>query len=316
MHDLRRVVLWMAGALLSFSALAVAVREMARSLSIWEVLALRNVGGIVVLGAFALATLLRPPASRGFAGRIAAPSPLRIHVLRNVFHFGGQACWAYGVTLLPLATVFALEFTTPAWTMVLAVIFLGERISTARIGALVLGFLGVLVILRPGAATFDPAALWVLAAAILFAVQITTTKFLTATNSTLTILFWMNVFQLPAYLAVNVALGGRLWFVPEIPAEQWLPLLLLFVTGLSAHVCFTNAMRHGDATLVVPIDFLRIPFIALVGILLYAEPFDPLVLLGAAISAAGILWSIVDARRHSARQSAAIPTPSREGAPR
>lgn len=294
MHDLRRVILWMAGALLSFSALAIAVREMARVLSVWEVLALRNMGGIVVLGAYALLFAKE---------RIAAPRPLKIHVIRNVFHFAGQACWAFGVTLLPLATVFALEFTTPAWTMVMAAIFLGERISGARIGALVLGFVGVLVILRPGAEAFNPAALVVLAAALFFSVQITTTKFLTASNSTLTILFWMNVLQLPAYLATNVALGGELWFFPRIPADQMLPLFVLFISGLSAHVCFTNAMRHGDATLVVPIDFLRIPFIAAVGVLLYAEPFDPLVLLGAAISAAGILWSLAEARQYGAKQA-------------
>jgi drug/metabolite transporter (DMT)-like permease len=286
MHDLRRVVLWMAGALISFSALAVAVREMARVLTVWEVLALRNVGGIVVLLGFAL-----------LAGqRIGGPFPLRLHILRNVFHFGGQACWAFGVTLLPLATVFALEFTTPAWTMVVAAIFLGERITRGRVGALVLGFAGVLVILRPGLEAFDPAALVVLAAAFFFSVQITTTKFLTGRNSTLTILVWMNVFQLPAYLATGLALGGDPLFVTRIRAEDWLPLVALMVTGLSAHVCFTNAMRYGDATLVVPIDFLRIPFIALVGVVLYAEAFDPLVLLGAAISAAGILWSLMEAR--------------------
>jgi len=286
MHDLRRVVLWMAGALISFSALAVAVREMARVLTVWEVLALRNVGGIVVLLGFAL-----------LAGqRIGGPFPLRLHILRNVFHFGGQACWAFGVTLLPLATVFALEFTTPAWTMLVAAIFLGERITRGRVAALLLGFAGVLVILRPGLEAFDPAALVVLAAAFFFSVQITTTKFLTGRNSTLTILVWMNVFQLPAYLATGLALGGDPLFVTRIRAEDWLPLVALMVTGLSAHVCFTNAMRYGDATLVVPIDFLRIPFIALVGVVLYAEAFDPLVLLGAAISAAGILWSLMEAR--------------------
>lgn len=286
MHDLRRAVLWMAGSLMSFSALAVAVREMARVLTVWEVLAIRNLGGIVVLAAYAV-----------LAGqRIAGPFPLRLHLLRNAFHFGGQACWVYGVTLLPLATVFALEFTTPAWTMLVAAVFLGERITRGRVAALVLGFAGVLVILRPGVGTFDPAALVVLAAAMFFSVQITTTKFLTGRNSTLTILMWMNVMQLPAYLVTGLALGGDLLFVTRIGWADWLPLLALMVTGLSAHVCFTNAMRYGDATLVVPIDFLRIPFIATVGVVLYAEAFDPVVLLGAAISAVGILWSLLEAR--------------------
>ncbi len=306
MHDLRLAVLWMAGALMSFSALAVAIRELSRALSVWEMLALRNFGGIVVLAVYALVA----------GARIGPPAPWHLHLLRNSFHFAGQACWTFGVTLLPLATVFALEFTTPAWTMVMATIFLGERISTARIGALALGFLGVLVILRPpflfmGAASFDPAALVVLAAALCFSVQIATTKFLTGSQSTLTILFWMNLLQFPAYLVANVALGGELWFVPRIPMESWLPLLALMIAGLSAHVCFTNAMRHGDATLVVPIDFLRIPFIATIGLLLYAEPFDPLVLVGAAISAAGILWSLVDARQYAARNT----TASKEAAP-
>lgn len=286
MHDLRRAVLWMAGSLMSFSALAVAVREMARVLTVWEVLAIRNFGGIVVLAVYAV-----------LAGqRIAGPFPLRLHLLRNAFHFGGQACWAYGVTLLPLATVFALEFTTPAWTMLVAALFLGERITRGRVAALVLGFAGVLVILRPGATAFDPAALVVLAAAMFFSVQITTTKFLTGRNSTLTILMWMNVMQLPAYLMTDLALGGDPLFFLRIGWADWLPLLALMVTGLSAHVCFTNAMRYGDATLVVPIDFLRIPFIATIGVVLYAEPFDAVVLVGAAISAAGILWSLLEAR--------------------
>jgi drug/metabolite transporter (DMT)-like permease len=291
MHDLRRAVLWMLGSLMSFSALAVAVREMARVLTVWEVLAIRNLGGIVVLLVYAV-----------LAGqRIGGPFPLRLHVLRNLFHFGGQACWAYGVTLLPLATVFALEFTTPAWTMLVAAVFLGERITRGRVAALVLGFAGVLVILRPtflfgGMGTFDPAALVVLAAAMFFSVQITTTKFLTGRNSTLTIMVWMNVMQLPAYLVTDLALGGDPLFFLRIGWADWLPLLALMVTGLSAHVCFTNAMRHGDATLVVPIDFLRIPFIATIGVVLYAEAFDPVVLVGAAISAAGILWSLLEAR--------------------
>src|SRR5260370_22670086 len=99
--------------------------------------------------------------------RIGPPGPLRIHLLRNVFHFGGQAGWAFGLTLLPLATVFALEFTTPAWTMVLAVLFLGETLTRGRIAAVVLGFVGVLVILRPGAGSFQPAALLVLMAAVM-----------------------------------------------------------------------------------------------------------------------------------------------------
>ena len=298
MTSILRGVLWMSGAVLSFCAMAIAARELLKSLGIFEILFFRT--GVALLIVLAVAARIGIATLR--TRRIG------VHLWRNLFHLGGQASWVFALGALPLATVFAIEFTAPIWTAVLATLMLGERMNRGRVVMLALGFAGVLVILRPpllfgGAAAFDPAALVVLAAALFFSVQIITTKFLTGTQSTLTILFWMNVMQLPAYLATNVVLGGDLWFVPRIPASAWLPLLALLVTGLSAHVCFTNAMRYGDATLVVPIDFLRIPFIAGIGVLLYAEPFDPLVLLGAAISAAGIVWSLVEARHYAARRN-------------
>jgi drug/metabolite transporter (DMT)-like permease len=284
-HDLRKVVAWMCGTLMSFSALAISLRSLAGTLNVLEILALRNVGGILILGAYALLF---------DRGGIGAPRPLRVHLLRNVFHFGGQACWALGLTLLPLATVFALEFTTPAWTMVLAVLFLRERLTTARVGAVVLGFIGVMVILRPGLGSFQPAALIVLLAAMMFGVQITTTKFLTGSNSVLNIMLWMNVMQLPMYLLANVATGGKAWFLASLHASDAVAVVVLCASGLMAHVCLTNAFRWSDATMVTPIDFLRIPFIAVVGAVFYGERLDPLVLLGAAISATGIVWMLRD----------------------
>jgi len=292
-QDIRKVVAWMAGALLSFSALAVSIRSLTGAgagLTVFEVLALRNLGGLVLLGGFAV---VRRDA------RIGAPSPLRIHVVRNLFHFVGQACWTFGLTVLPLATVFALEFTTPAWTMLLAFVFLHERVTRARIGAVVLGFIGVLIILRPGIGTFQPAALVVLVAAVGFAVQLTTTKFLTGHNTVLTIMFWMNMMQLPMYLAASAATGGSVLILPKLSMAVAPAVIGLCASGLMAHVCVTNAFRHGEAILVVPIDFLRIPVIATVGALLYAEPFDPFVLLGAGVTATGIVWNLVDSRRRA-----------------
>ncbi len=277
----------MAGTLVSFSALAVSVRELAGTLGIFEMLALRNLAGIAILGAYAAV----------FAhARIGAPRPVWLHMLRNVPHWGGQTCWAYGVTVLPLATVFALEFTAPAWAMLLAVLFLRERITAGRVAAVVLGFIGVLVILRPGEASFRPESLIVLAAAMMFAVQLTTTKVLTGTNSVLTIMFWMNVMQFPLYAACHIGLGGTVWMFAGLTLAKLPAAFLLCTSGLLAHVCLTSAFRYGDATTVVPIDFLRVPFIACVGVVLYHERLDPMVLLGATISAAGIVWSLNEAR--------------------
>ena len=292
--DMPRVVLWMLGTLASFVVLAVSLRALtgaaAGTLTVFEVLALRNIGGIVILGAWALL--------RARDG-IGAPRPLWLHATRNVFHFAGQALWTTGLTLLPIATVFALEFTAPAWTVVLAVLFLGERLTAGRVGAVALGFVGVLIILRPGLGAFDPAGLIVLAAAAMFGVQLITTKRLTGSNTVLNILFWMNVMQLPMYLAAAGLTGRAPWIFPHLTAPMIPALIGLCTSGLLAHVCVTNAFRHGDAIVVVPLDFLRVPLIAVVGVFLYGERFDPMVLLGAVVTAAGILWNIRAETRRS-----------------
>jgi drug/metabolite transporter (DMT)-like permease len=192
-RDLVRVVLWMTGALLSFSAMAVSIRALSGTLRILEILAIRNGGGLVILLALGA---LNPALMRAISMR-----RLALHVSRNTVHFGAQFLWATGVTLLPLATVFALEFTMPAYTALLAAMFLGERMTPSRIGVVIFGFLGVLVILRPGLETFQPAALLVLGAAFGYAVSLTQTKALTSTETTFAILLWMNLVQLPLALS-------------------------------------------------------------------------------------------------------------------
>lgn len=279
-----RVAFWMAGTLISFCALALAIRALHGQLTVFEILALRNIGGLAI-GA-TMAMLAPDPGHR------LGTSKFGIHLLRNTIHTGGQALWAYGITLLPLATVFAIEFTTPAWVAIFAVLFLGERMTPARAAALVLGFVGVMVILRPGLDGFRPAALLVAAAAVCFGVQQTTTKFLTGTDSTWTIMFWMNVIQLPLNLAANAVIGQPVWFAPKIDWSQWLPLVAIMVGGFTAHYCLTNAFRHGDAIVVTPIDFLRVPLIGLIGWWLYAETPEPAVFAGALIVVCGVLINV------------------------
>jgi drug/metabolite transporter (DMT)-like permease len=222
---------------------------------------------------------------------------LGLHALRNSIHFGSQYLWAWSLLLLPLATVFALEFTMPAWTILLAPFFLGERMTPSRLGAVVLGIAGVLVILRPGMETFHPAALMVLAAALGYAVQIIATKKLTLTQSTFAIVFWMNVMQ----LALGVA-GAGVTFIGKIEWDIVPGILAVGSAGLFAHYCMTNAFRAGDASLVVPLDFLRIPLIAVVGWWLYSEPLDLFVFAGAGLIISGILWNL----RSEARRPAAV----------
>jgi drug/metabolite transporter (DMT)-like permease len=273
------VVLWMTGTLLSFSAMAVSIRELSRTLAILEILALRSGLGLVILAALVLA---RPALRHSIPTR-----HIWLHLMRNGVHFAAQFAWATSLTLLPLATVFALEFTMPAWTALLAALFLHERLTRSRIGSVVLGFIGVLVIIRPGLESFRPAAFLVLAAAFGYAITLTTTKRLTRTESTFAIVFWMNVMQLPMNLA-----GSDPLFWLRLGTDNILPVIGIAAAGLASHYCLSNAFRAGEATLVVPLDFLRIPLIALVGWWLYGESLDMFVFAGAGLIIAGVLWNL------------------------
>jgi drug/metabolite transporter (DMT)-like permease len=277
--DLRRVVLWMIGALLSFSAMALSIRALAGTLSIFEILAIRSGFGLLIMGAFAVL--------RAELRASLVPRRMGLHALRNGLHYAGQYAWALAITLLPLATIFALEFTTPAWTVLLAAIFLGERMTVSRIGSIVLGFLGVLVILRPGLAAFQPAALLVLGAAFGFASSNIATKKLTLTEPTFAIIFWMNAMQLPMTL-----LGSDPTFPARLVLAQLPAALAIGVSGLAAHYCLASAFRSGDASIVVTIDFLRIPLIAVVGWWLYGEALDVLVFAGAGLIVVGVIWNL------------------------
>jgi drug/metabolite transporter (DMT)-like permease len=278
-RNLVRVVLWMTGALVSFSAMAVSVRNLGTTLGVMEILALRAGLGLLVMATLA-----------GLRAELRATincRHIRLHLFRNTVHVGSSYLWAMSLLLIPLAMTFALEFSTPAWTLLLASPVLGERLTASRIGAVVLGLLGVLVILRPGLTTFQPGALLALMAAFGLAVTLIATKKLTRTDSTFAILFWMMLIQLPIAL-----LFSELLFVTKLTQAQAPAVIGIGVAGLVSHYCLTNAFRAGDAGVVVPLDFMRIPLIAVVGWWLYGESLDVLVFLGAGLIVTGILWNL------------------------
>jgi len=278
-RQLARVVAWMMGALLSFCVMAIAIRKLWGPLSIMEILALRAGLGLAIIGVVAA---FRPNERRSITMQ-----RLPLHILRNGIHFGSQYLWALGLVLLPLATVFALEFTMPAWTILLAPFFLGERMTRSRVGAVILGLIGVLVILRPGVESFKPAALIVLAAALGYGAQNIATKKLTLTESTFAIVFWMNVIQL-----ILALLFAGPFFVGKLTLDLAPAIAGIGAAGLFAHFCLSNAFRAGDASVVVPLDFLRIPLIAVIGWWLYDEPLDVFVFAGAGVIISGILWNL------------------------
>jgi drug/metabolite transporter (DMT)-like permease len=176
----------------------------------------------------------------------------------------------------------------PAWTALLAAAFLGERLTANRIGTVACGFLGVLIILRPGLEAFQPAALLVLAAAFGYALSnVATKKLKTAAETTFAVVFWMNVMQLPfGYL------GSDPLFFLRIDSSTLIGVIGIGISGLSAHYCLTNALAAGDATVVIPLDFMRLPLIAVVGWSFYGEALDVLVFAGGAVIFAGVLWNL------------------------
>jgi len=259
--------LWMVGTLLSFSGMAIAARQLSFHMGTFEILTFRSGIGLIIL----LPLVLR---NRGSAMRT---TKFKTHLSRNVVHFAAQYGWVLGVALLPLAEVFALEFTMPIWAAILAVIALGERMTSARIIAIIAGFAGVLIIVRPGHAVFNPASIVMLGAAFGFATSVIWAKILVRTDSALTVIFYMTIIQLPMGLV-----PALFEWVPPVWANlPW--FLIVGAGGLSAHYTLARALKLVDATIVLPIDFLRLPLIAFVGFALYGEALDLWVFLGAAL---------------------------------
>jgi len=271
-----RGVLWMLGAVLSFAVMAIAVRELLRHMGILQILALRTLVTLLLV----CTTIPR----HGFAPLRTRRFP--VHATRAALHLAGQFCWMYAIGALTLATVFAIEFTMPVWTALLAAAFLGERLNRGRVVQLLLGLVGVAIILRPGLGAFHAAALVMVLGSMFYAGNMIFTKRLSATDSALAVTFWMSAVQMP--LTMAAALPG--WVAPVLADLPW--ILAIGAGSFAAHYSMTRAMKIADATLVVPIDFIRLPLIAVVGALFYAEPFDPMVIVGAAVIFAGTYYSL------------------------
>ena len=271
-----RAAFWMVGTLVSFSALAIATRELSAEQSALQIVFTRAALGLAILAPIV--------AWRGW--RTVRTQNLRLQVLRNTLHLAASFGWYQGIAVLPLAQVFAIEFTAPFWVAIFAVILLGERMNRGRTIAIAFGLVGMLVILRPGFTGFSLGSLYVLGAAVGFAGTHIATKRLTSTDSVLMVLFWMSFIQVP--LSAPLALLN--W--SPITASAVPLILVIGVTGLTAHYCMTRALHLADATIVIPMDFLRLPLIALVGFAFYSEGFEIYVLLGAVIMFAGNYVSI------------------------
>ena len=267
----------MAGWLALMLIMAVAGRETTRELNVFQIMETRS-----VLGFLMLYPLVR--INGGFAA-MRTSRPLQ-HIARNLIHYGAQLGWFYALTLIPLSQVVSIEFTMPIWTAILAASFLGERMTAGKISAIVLGIVGVIVIVRPATGEINPGQLIALSAAVGFGTSVVMMKSLTRTEKTLAIIFWMLAIQSVAGLLPAL----YVWQWPTAYAWGW--LVVIAFCGTFSHYCMARAMLHADATVVLPMDFLRVPLTATAGWLIYSERLDMFTVLGAALILAGNLLNL------------------------
>lgn len=267
-----QAVLWMLGAIISFCLMAVGARELSGQLDTFEVLTLRGLVGLIIV--MAIIYWRQQP-------ELFVTQRTKTHLVRNLFHFYGQASWFFALGMIPLAQVFAIEFTVPLWVLFLSAIFLAERITWRKVVAITLGMAGVLAVVRPESQGLSTGMLVMLFGAIGFATAVIYNKRLVSTEHPLTIVFYMTLMQIP----ISAMLTGGDWTMPT--PVGWFWILVVGVLGISAHFCASKAMQTAEVSSIMAMDFLRLPLVAVLGMLLYSEVFDWWVVLGGGLMIVG-----------------------------
>ena len=267
----------MTGWLAAMVLIAIAAREAGKLVHVFQVMEIRSLLGLV---------MFLPMIMRAGGVRAMRTSHLRGHLARNTVHYAAQFLWFVAIMMIPIAEVVAIEFTGPVWVALLAVIALGEKLTAARVAAVVLGIVGVVIIVRPGLDHVELGQVVALLAAIGFAGSIILVKSLTRTDSVVAIIFWMLVIQ----SVIGVVPAAIVWQTP--PSAAWPWLVVIAACGTYSHFCMAHALRHADATTVVPLDFLRVPLTALAAWLVFAERFDVFTVVGAAVILSGNLLNL------------------------
>lgn len=294
--------LWMGGTITGFSAMAVAGRELSGHLDTFEIMFWRSL--------IALVAVLAVTRARGRMHEIST-ARLPVHLARNVAHFTGQNLWLLALGLIPLAQVFALEFSYPILVALTAPLLLGERFRAVKLVSALVGFAGILIVARPfGGAGLSVGLIAALGAAVGFAATAIFTKRLTRTVGVHGILFWLCLMQTIFALVLMLADGQAR--MPQ--GTDWRFLFVIGLGSLVAHGCLTTALSLAPASVVVPIEFLRLPIIAVVAMLLYGEALDVWVLVGGAVIFLGNWLNLAMDARASRRAESPAQRPAKNPA--
>lgn len=289
-RQVRRAVGLMALAMVLFGVMAVCIRLASQQLHAFEIAFFRNLFGFLVL----LPILVRHGPS------LLRTNKLGFYVVRCLVGMVSMLAGFWAIVNLPLAQAIALSYSTPLFVTIGAVIVLGEIVRARRWTAVIVGFLGVLVIVRPGSDAFTAASLVALLAAVASASVAISIKFLSRTEHPDAIVIWTTLLWIPMSLVPALTV----WEMPV--GITWLWIVLAGLLGSTAHMCWTRALKLGEASMLTPISFLQIIVVAIAGWLLFGEALDRWTVLGAAIIFAS---NVYIARREArlARQAVTDP---------
>ncbi len=270
----QRAALWMIGAITAFTLMAVAGRAVSVELDTFEIMLYRSLIGVCIVGVVAKVAGTWDQVNTARFG---------LHFIRNVAHFTGQNLWFFAIATIPLAQVFALEFTGPIWVLLLSPLILREKMTGAGVIAAVFGFIGIWIVARPDFQNLNPGVVAGAAAAISFAITAILTRLLTRTDTITCIMVWLTSMQ-AVFGLICAGYDGDI-ALPSAQATPW--LVIIGLAGLTAHYCLTTALSLAPATVVMPIDFIRLPIIVVVGYAVFGDVIDPMVILGGAIICLG-----------------------------
>jgi len=231
-------------------------------------------------GRFLFAFLAIAGAAAALRPQVAAPN-LKLHALRSLFGWMGVSLMFAAVAFIPLSDATAISFLNPVFAMLLAIPILGERVGLVRWSAAAIALAGALILLRPGPATFEPAALLALAAAALLGAEVTCIKMLSGREGPFQILLINNMIGL-----VLSSLAVLAVWQPPSPA-QWAGLAGIGLLMLSAQICYVNAVARADASLVVPFSYATLVFATLYDLAIFGIVPDGVSILGALTIVAG-----------------------------
>lgn len=260
----------MIGTISAFSAMAVAGRAVSLDLDTFEIMLFRSLIGFAIVAMIGLAT---------GQFRSVRTDHLGLHIVRNLAHFSGQNLWFYAITVAPLAQVFALEFTTPIWAILLAPLILQEKITRVGTISALIGFVGILIVARPNLGALSPGLVAAAFSAVGFGLTALFTRRLTRTQSIFQIILFLTIIQ--AVLGLITAGADLDIALPTRAAWPW--IILIATAGLIAHFCLTKALKLAPASIVTPIDFARLPIIALIGMMFYNEAIEIWVFIGGGV---------------------------------